>query len=146
VDEKTKLSARKLAASAIQTGRLTPQPCESCGIGPVVRGRRVVHAHHEDYLQPLDVRWLCAQHHRQRTAELDAPGRILRYRRKHEFGRRLRELRQLAGLTQCQLAAAVGVDSDSISDWERGKAFPLASRLPQVGSALGVDLAALADS
>ena len=41
---------------AIRRGRLTRQPCEVCG-------EIKVHAHHDDYSLPLDVRWLCAKHH-----------------------------------------------------------------------------------
>lgn len=42
---------------AISTGKLTRQPCEICG-------ERQVHAHHDDYSQPLNIRWLCHSHHR----------------------------------------------------------------------------------
>ena len=45
-------------------GVLVKLPCEVCGAG--------AQAHHEDYLKPLDVRWLCPVHHRQRHMELQA--------------------------------------------------------------------------
>lgn len=41
---------------AVNNGTLVKQPCEQCG-------NTVVHAHHDDYDKPLDVRWLCQQHH-----------------------------------------------------------------------------------
>ena len=44
--------------AAIKSGRMTRQPCESCG-NPRADG------HHDDYSKPLDVRWLCRSCHRQ---------------------------------------------------------------------------------
>lgn len=41
---------------ALKNGTISKQPCEVCG-------SRVVDAHHDDYSQPLKVRWLCRQHH-----------------------------------------------------------------------------------
>lgn len=55
---KTKQRARLLVNQAIARGSLTRQPCEVCGA-------EKVDAHHEDYAQPLAVRWLCRQHHLQ---------------------------------------------------------------------------------
>lgn len=44
--------------------QLMPQPCEKCGMEPrKVDGRRIVHAHHDDYSKPLEVRWLCRTCH-----------------------------------------------------------------------------------
>jgi hypothetical protein len=50
---------------AVRRGLLVPQPCERCGFeGRCKDGRRKVHAHHDDYSKPLEVRWLCkACHH-----------------------------------------------------------------------------------
>jgi hypothetical protein len=51
-----KVWARKATHSAINRGILVRQPCEVCG-------NERSDAHHEDYHQPLRVRWLCRQHH-----------------------------------------------------------------------------------
>ena len=42
--------------SAIREGRLIKEPCSECG-------SIEVQAHHESYLNPLDVVWLCHRHH-----------------------------------------------------------------------------------
>lgn len=42
---------------AIRRGILSRRPCEVCG------AERHIHAHHDDYAKPLEVRWLCAKHH-----------------------------------------------------------------------------------
>lgn len=41
---------------ALKTGKLIKGVCEVCGTPEV-------HAHHDDYAKPLDVRWLCVKHH-----------------------------------------------------------------------------------
>jgi len=48
---------------AIESGRLERKPCEVCG-------NLKVDAHHEDYNKPLDVVWLCRQHHADRHVEI----------------------------------------------------------------------------
>jgi hypothetical protein len=50
-----KRKAMDAVSNAIRTGRLARQGCEVCGDR--------AHAHHDDYSKPLDVRWLCSQHH-----------------------------------------------------------------------------------
>lgn len=46
---------------ALKSGALLKKPCEVCG---AVEGDGVlIDAHHDDYSQPLAVRWLCRQHH-----------------------------------------------------------------------------------
>lgn len=56
--------AQNLAEKAILKGVLIRQPCEVCGeTGTFVDGRNRVQAHHDDYTKPLEVRWLCQQHH-----------------------------------------------------------------------------------
>ena len=51
--------AHSRVARAVLSGRIEKQPCEVCGT------RVAVHAHHDDYTKPLDVRWLCARHHKE---------------------------------------------------------------------------------
>ncbi len=60
-----KIKAQNLVNRAIARGDLFPQPCEGCGAEayPTHDGRRGVHAHHDDYSKPLDVRWLCYSCH-----------------------------------------------------------------------------------
>lgn len=47
--------AHNMVNNAIRDGKMERQLCEICGA--------VAHAHHEDYMKPLDVRWLCPLHH-----------------------------------------------------------------------------------
>ena len=49
--------SRRKVWHAVKAGRLVRQPCEVCGA-------LEVEAHHDDYSKPLDVRWLCPEHHR----------------------------------------------------------------------------------
>jgi hypothetical protein len=42
---------------ALKSGRLKKEPCEVCGA-------EKSQAHHDDYSKPLEVRWLCAVHHK----------------------------------------------------------------------------------
>jgi hypothetical protein len=51
--------AHHIVENEILRKRLTRLPCEKCGT------KESVHAHHEDYAKPLDVKWLCVAHHRQ---------------------------------------------------------------------------------
>lgn len=59
--------ARVAVKKALLNGRLTKQNCEVC------ESPRS-YAHHDDYLKPLDVKWLCASHHRRRHRELQDAG------------------------------------------------------------------------
>ncbi len=58
-----KIKAHNAVTHAIRAGKLMRMPCEKCG---QVDG---VHAHHDDYLCPLEVRWLCPEHHHQAHAK-----------------------------------------------------------------------------
>lgn len=51
---------------ALRKGTLVREPCEVCGSED-----RVV-AHHDNYSRPLDVRWLCPQHHADAHATMAA--------------------------------------------------------------------------
>ena len=54
-----KVRARHLVKSAIQRGELSkPSMCQAFRCT-----NSVVHAHHADYAKPLDVSWLCPDHH-----------------------------------------------------------------------------------
>lgn len=57
---------RQITMNAIQSGRLVPPLlCESCSApGSIAKdGRSLLHAHHDDYNKPLNVRWLCQRCH-----------------------------------------------------------------------------------
>lgn len=57
-----KYKSHTMVNNAIRGKKLFRMPCEICGIDET-------HAHHDDYLKPLNVRWLCAAHHLQWHAE-----------------------------------------------------------------------------
>lgn len=56
-----KKRAYAIVNRAIKSGLLRRQPCESCGTLPEIAR---IEAHHDDYLSPLDVRWLCNACHK----------------------------------------------------------------------------------
>ena len=49
-------AAHRAANEAIREGILVKEPCSICGATERVRMR------HDDYLKPLEVRWLCPAH------------------------------------------------------------------------------------
>ncbi|WP_246699128.1 hypothetical protein [Rhizobium sp. BK491] len=51
-----KYDAHLAVQRALKTGQLEKGVCEVCGI-------EAVDAHHDQYEQPLQVRWLCRRHH-----------------------------------------------------------------------------------
>ena len=57
-NDRPKQRARLEVAKAVRMGKLTRRPCEICGT------MNELHAHHDDYSQPLEVRWLCEPHHK----------------------------------------------------------------------------------
>lgn len=54
-----KYAAHILVGNYIRDRKLERKPCEVCG------STYKIHAHHDDYAYPLDVRWLCVAHHSQ---------------------------------------------------------------------------------
>lgn len=58
-----KRAAHIAVSNAIRDGKLFPRTCEVCG--------KKAQAHHDDYSNPLEVKWLCPKHHK-------AADRILR--------------------------------------------------------------------
>lgn len=54
--QRAKHDARSIVYKLIKTGVLFRQPCEVCNHEPA-------QAHHDDYLKPTEVRWLCRVHH-----------------------------------------------------------------------------------
>lgn len=53
-----KRAAHIAVGNAIRDGKLIKQNCKVCG------SKDRIHAHHEDYSQPLNVKWLCFICHR----------------------------------------------------------------------------------
>lgn len=49
-------AARQAVQTAVRNGSLARLECEVCG-------EAKSHAHHDDYSKPLEVRWLCHEHH-----------------------------------------------------------------------------------
>ena len=64
-----KRAVHVITGSAIRSGALQKMPCEVCG------SKSRVHAHHDDYSKPLEVRWLCSKHHTE-WHELNGEGLI----------------------------------------------------------------------
>ena len=54
-----------------------------------------------------------------------------------EIGSVIREKRTAQGLTQEQVATALGVSAPAVSKWERGESFPEITLLPALARLLG---------
>lgn len=54
---KKKIAAVDKVKYALKVAKLTKQSCEVCDV-------EKTQAHHDDYNKPLDIRWLCCQHHK----------------------------------------------------------------------------------
>ena len=55
-----RVKARQIAYDAIRCGKIIKGRCVVCG-------SIEVQTHHENYDKPLDIMWLCREHHRQLT-------------------------------------------------------------------------------
>jgi len=53
-----RIKAREKVARAVKTGKIKKEPCRICG-------DKNTQAHHEDYEKPLEIIWLCRDHHRE---------------------------------------------------------------------------------
>jgi hypothetical protein len=53
-----KYAAQTMVNNAVRDKKLFKKPCEVCKAEKTV-------GHHDDYLEPLNVRWLCQAHHKQ---------------------------------------------------------------------------------
>lgn len=76
---KEKNRARSAVSGAVRNGTLVRQPCEVCGA-------EKTDAHHDNYDEPLGVRWLCRKHHRAvhvavKIPSLTRPGDTISLRR-----------------------------------------------------------------
>lgn len=63
-----------------------------------------------------------------------------------KIGAFIRDIRKESGLTQEQLAEALGVSQKSISRWETGKTMPDYSLLPDICKVLGINMAELLEA
>jgi len=59
------------------------------------------------------------------------------------LGKKITTLRQRRGMTQADLAAAIGVSQPAIASYESGKRDMPLSRLGEIAAALGVDVGVL---
>ena len=55
------------------------------------------------------------------------------------MGEKIRQARENAGLSQKQLAEALGLDQSAVSNWETGKNEPTLHNLRRMADILGVD-------
>ncbi|MBX3173291.1 MAG: hypothetical protein KF709_02710 [Gemmatimonadaceae bacterium] len=65
-EARRRVRARRHAGVALARGQLLEQPCETPGC------ERTPEMHHDDYNQPLQVRWLCRPCHQALHEALDA--------------------------------------------------------------------------
>ena len=61
-----------------------------------------------------------------------------------EIGKKIRQLRFKAGLTQEQLADKLGIGPQAVSKWENAAAMPDITTLPMLAEIFGVSIASTA--
>lgn len=59
-ENQLKLATRRITKNAIKKGEIKVKPCEKCG--------EKAEAHHVNYKDPYDLKWLCDLHHRNEHA------------------------------------------------------------------------------
>lgn len=72
-DEELKKKANAEVNYELKAGRLIKQPCEDCGRTDYVE------AHHKDYSKPLEINWLCIDHHNERDGVDETCYKIIGY-------------------------------------------------------------------
>ena len=69
-EERLTQRAHYLANRALKAGKIKRTPCTHCGKRqdsvPPNKRSNAFHMHHEDYMLPYQITWLCARCHRQR--------------------------------------------------------------------------------
>jgi DNA-binding transcriptional regulator YiaG len=118
--------ARRLVTIALRNGWVERQPCEICGDIPT-------DAHHDDYAEPLTVRWLCEAHHqdqhRFKTRVRSPLG--------DAFSDRVRQARVACGMNQSELARELGVSYRAVQTWEGGINIPRSQHLRALAAVTG---------
>lgn len=61
------------------------------------------------------------------------------------MGAKIRQLREQLGMSQRQLAAALGLDPSAVCLWENGKTVPTINNLYRLADVLGCDARDLLD-
>ncbi len=61
----------------------------------------------------------------------------------NKTGRLIEQLRREKNMTQAELAGALGVSKQAVSNWERGKRFPDVSLIEDIAAVLGLSVAEL---
>ena len=56
---------------------------------------------------------------------------------------RIKEIRELRGISQSALAERLSVNQTAVSQWEREAAFPTCDRLPAIANALNCNISEL---
>ena len=56
------------------------------------------------------------------------------------IGRKIAELRKAHNMTQFELADALGISFQAVSNWERGASMPDISKLPELAEIFGVTI------
>lgn len=64
---------------------------------------------------------------------------------KQQFGQRIKKYRKACGMSQEQLAEAIGVDQKHVSRIEVGKSYPTIDRLEKIAQALQVPMGGFFD-
>jgi DNA-binding XRE family transcriptional regulator len=129
--------ARRAVAQAIRSGELVREPCGECGAP--------AEAHHDAGYEPehwLVVIWLCRRHHAARHFDMTRQWSAIRAEKMHRWG--LRELRLARGMTQAEVAGALGIAQSNIAAVE-GRTDIALSTLRAYVEALGgrLELAAV---